>query len=382
MRYVAGTLVAALISGPIAVAGEGSRTDAGALQRIVTRHISTIVPADGAGGVAVAVLIDGRTSYFNYGWADRTGKRPITTDSLFALASLRKVFEATVLAQAVRQGELGLDDPVAAHVAELREGGDIRRVTLGQLATHTSGLLFPQDHPPWPDWGYTLPEFIRALNAWKADAEHEPGKQHIYTHAGFVLLQLALERRLGAPIDELIEQRITRPLGMASTTLPRLDDRPRGHLSPEHKARAVQGYSEDGEPFGVPGDQPGYYYWPGTSQMYSSVRDMASFLAANLGERAVDQLAARGHGAGAARRGYHEPAQLAGAGLGDRPGRGADDRRKIWRPLQCFGLHRDDAEPQARDRDPRQPRQSLSRRSRPQHHVGVGAIANGEYRIA
>ena len=289
MRYVAGMLVAALISGPIAVAGEGSRTDAGALQRIVTHHISTIVPADGAGGVAVAVLIDGRTSYFNYGWADRTGKRPITTDSLFALASLRKVFEATVLAQAVRQGELGLDDPVAAHVAELREGGDIRRVTLGQLATHTSGLLFPQDHPPWPDWGYTLPEFIRALNAWKADAEHEPGKQHIYTHAGFVLLQLALERRLGAPIDELIEQRITRPLGMASTTLPRLDDRPRGHLSPEHKARAVQGYSEDGEPFGVPGDQPGYYYWPGTSQMYSSVRDMASFLAANLGERTVDQ---------------------------------------------------------------------------------------------
>ena len=43
-----------------------------------------------------------------------------------------------------------------------------------QLATHTSGLLLPQDHPPWPDWGYTLPEFIRTLNAWKA--EKEPGQ--------------------------------------------------------------------------------------------------------------------------------------------------------------------------------------------------------------
>jgi len=289
MRYVTGALVAALTAAPIEVAGEGSGIDPGALQRIITRHINTIVPADGAGGVAVAVLIDGRTSYFNYGWADLASKRPITTDSLFALASLRKVFEATLLAQAVRQGELGLDDAVAAHVAELRQGGDIRRVTLGQLATHTSGLLFPQDHPPWPDWGYSLPEFIGALNAWKADAEHEPGKQHTYTHAGFVLLQLALERRLGAPIDELIEQRITRPLGMGSTPLPRLDDSPRGNLSPEHKRRAVQGYAEDGEPFGVPGDQQGYYYWPGTSQMYSSARDMAAFLAANLGERAVDR---------------------------------------------------------------------------------------------
>jgi beta-lactamase class C len=289
MRYVTGALVAALIVAPIAAAGEGLRTDPGWLQPIITRHINTIVPADGAGGVAVAVLIDGRTSYFNYGWAERASKRPITTDSLFALASLRKVFEATLLAQAVRQDELALEDPVATHVTELRQGGDIRKVTVGQLATHTSGLLFPQDHPPWPEWGYSLPEFIGTLNAWKADAGQEPGKQHTYTHAGFVLLQVALERRLGVPIDELIEQRITRPLAMASTTLPRLDDSPRGHLSLEHKGRAVQGYSDDGEPFGVPGDQQGYYYWPGTSQMYSSARDMAAFLAANLGEREVER---------------------------------------------------------------------------------------------
>ena len=40
----------------------------------------------------------------------------------------------------------------------------------------------------------------------------------------------ALERRLGAPIDELIEQRILRPLGMRSTTLPLRDDGPRGQL--------------------------------------------------------------------------------------------------------------------------------------------------------
>ena len=53
--------------------------------------------------------------------------------------------------------------------------------------------------------------------------------------------------------------------------------------------RAVQGYDEDGAPVGEPGDQQGYYHWPGTSQMYSSVRDMAVFLAANLGLTAVEQ---------------------------------------------------------------------------------------------
>jgi beta-lactamase class C len=225
--------------------------------------------------------------FFNYGWADRAAQRPITPDTLFNLASLRKIFETTLLAQGVRKGELGLDDPVVKYVGELAQGGDIRRVTLGQLATHTSGLLLPQDHPPWPDWGYTLPQFIAILNAWKPD---QPlGQQHLYTHAGYILLQLAMEHRYGAPIDELIGQRITRPLGMTSTTLPRRDDGPRGRLSPEHKRRAVQGYTDEGERFGEPGDQDGYYHWPGTGQMFSSPRDMAVFLAANLGELPVER---------------------------------------------------------------------------------------------
>ena len=228
----------------------------------------------------------GRPLFFNYGFAERTGRRPIDSDALFNLASLRKVFDATLLAQAAGNGELALDDPIESYVEELRGGGDIRRVTLRHLATHTSGLLLPQDHPPWPDWGYTLPQFLRTLNAWRADSL--PGQMHLYTHAGYVLLQLALERALGAPIDALMEQRLLVPLAMSSTTLPRRDESPRGALPPELRRRAVQGYGYDGTPVGAPGGQQGYYHWPGTSQMFSSARDMAVFLAANLGELAVE----------------------------------------------------------------------------------------------
>jgi beta-lactamase class C len=249
--------------------------------------VQSIVPPDGAGGVAVALRFEGRISFFNYGWADRAEERRIMTDTLFNLASLRKVFETTLLAQAVNKGELRLEDPAAKYVAELQQGGDIRRVTLGQLATHTSGLLLPQDHPPWPDRGYTLPEFIRTLNAWKA--EKGPGQKHLYTHAGFIVLQLALERAYGTPIDELIEQRLLRPLGMSSTVLARGDDGPHGRLPPELRSRAAQGYGDKSEPIGAPGDQTSYYHWPGTGQMYSSPRDMALFLAANLGDPPLER---------------------------------------------------------------------------------------------
>jgi beta-lactamase class C len=280
MRLAVAAAIIVLVSAPAA----GADRDVG---RIVARHVRSIVPADGGGGVAVAMRIEGRSLFFNYGWADHAAKRLITSDTLFNLASLRKVFEATLLAQAVRNGELGLDDTAAKYVTELAQGSDIGRVTLGQLATHTSGLLLPQDHPPWPDWGYTLPEFIRTLNNWTADKP--PGEQHLYTHAGYVLLQLALERRYGSPIDELIEQRLLQPLGMNSTTPPRDDNSARGRLSAEHKRRPVQGYGDDGTPIGEPGSQESYYHWPGTGQMYSSPRDMAVFLAANLGEVPVER---------------------------------------------------------------------------------------------
>jgi len=91
------------------------------------------------------------------------------------------------------------------------------------------------------------------------------------------------------PIDELIEQRVLRPLGMTSTMLPRGDDSPRGRLTPEYKSRAVQGYADNGEPIGQPGEHTGYYHWPGTGQMYSSPREMIAFLAANLDELPVEQ---------------------------------------------------------------------------------------------
>jgi beta-lactamase class C len=255
---------------------------AGEVEELVGREVQAILPSDGIGGVAVAVRVDGRTMFFNYREADLAAGRPITSDSLFNIASLRKLFEATLVAQAFERGELRFDDRVAQYIVELEQGGAIRTVTFGQLATYTSGLLLPQDHPPWPDWGYTLPEYIRTLNAWKP--EKPPGTEHTYTHAGYVLLQLALERRFGMPIGELMEQRILKPLGMASTVLPPRGADGRAALAPALMPRAVQGYFMDGTPIGKPGDQQGYYHFAGTAQMFSSARDLAIFLAANLGE--------------------------------------------------------------------------------------------------
>jgi beta-lactamase class C len=134
------------------------------VEQVVHRQIEVILPPDNVGGAAVGIRLDAQTHFFNYGAADVAKNSPVTTDSIFNLASVGKLFAATLLAQAVKQGELKLDDPVANYVTELTQGADIRRVTLGQLASHTSGLpRSPQNYEPWHKGKYTLPDFSPRL---------------------------------------------------------------------------------------------------------------------------------------------------------------------------------------------------------------------------
>jgi beta-lactamase class C len=257
------------------------------IDRIITSGTAAMMAPDGAGGVAVMARIGGRNIFFNTGYADLAEKWPITSDSLFNVGSVRKVFEATLVAQGVLRGEIKLDDPAAKYVTELH-GDYIRQVTIGQLVSHTSGLLLPTDHPPWPTEHFSLSGFYDALNAWTPSGAEQPGKQRIYTHAGYILLQLVLERRYGMPIAELLDRRIIAPLGMTSTIVPERGPNDQAIMSAEFLQRAVQGYSHDGEPIGLPGNQQGYFDFSGTGQMFSSAHDLAILLAACLGERPMD----------------------------------------------------------------------------------------------
>src|SRR5437868_15659 len=261
----------------IVLAAGSARAQELNVDQIVKQKVQPISPENGrGGGVAVALRMNGKTSFFNYGMADDTRKRPVTADSIFNLGSVGKLFATTSLAQAIKQGDLSLDDPVAKYVTELHRGGDIRRVTLEQLASHTSGLpRVPGQYEHWHRGKYSWPDFVRFLNSWKIDPKHEPGKQYLYSNAAMVLLRVALERRFNTRFATLMRERITGPLGMSSTALPL----PRGLLG-----RAVQGYSPMGKPIGPPGQETGVFQWPGAGQIYSSSRDMATFLAANMGE--------------------------------------------------------------------------------------------------
>lgn len=257
------------------------------MRDIVASALAPTATPDHAGGLTAALYAGRHVEFFNYGFAEDATKRPVTPDTLFNLASSRKPFEATLVALGALRGKLRLDDHLPKYLPELN-GDYIRQVTIGQLVTHTSGLLLPTDHPPWPNEQFTRAQFIAMLNAFAPAPGVAPGRQRIYTHAGYVLLQLVLERCYGLPIGELIQHRILRPLAMEATFIPKRGADNRAVMDEAWMQRAVQGYSDQGTAIGPIGDQQSYFDFPGTGQMFSSARDLATFVAACLDGRALD----------------------------------------------------------------------------------------------
>ncbi|VDZ62132.1 Beta-lactamase [Serratia odorifera] len=71
-------------------------------------------------GMAIAVSVDGKTHFYNYGVASKQNKQPITNQTLFEIGSLSKTFTATLAAYAQNAGKFTLADPASRYLPQLR----------------------------------------------------------------------------------------------------------------------------------------------------------------------------------------------------------------------------------------------------------------------
>jgi CubicO group peptidase (beta-lactamase class C family) len=136
---------------------------------------------------------------------------PMQTDTIFDLASVSKLFTSIVVMQQVAAGQIDLDAPMASYVPEFAENGK-GAITIRQLLTHTSGL--PAWLPLYRD--YPDPE-SRLHAALTAKLAHEPGTTYEYSDLNLIGLGALVERVTGKPLDELVADGITEPLGMVDT---------------------------------------------------------------------------------------------------------------------------------------------------------------------
>lgn len=182
-------------------------------------------------GAVAAVSHNGRTLYFKAsGLADRESGRPMTTDTLFRLASMSKPIVSVAVLRLVDRGLIGLDDPVTRWLPDFRPrtaDGRFHPITVRQLLTHTSGLsygFFEKADGPYhrlgvsdglDDRGVTLDDNLRRLA--QAPLLFAPGSGWNYSLATDVLGGV-IEKATGRDLASAVRELVTEPLAMKETT--------------------------------------------------------------------------------------------------------------------------------------------------------------------
>lgn len=206
----------------------------------------------------------------------RDREAPPGTDGVYALGELTQVFTGALLALLVERGELALGTSLAELIPRsLLPDEAAGRITLEQLATHTSGMphLPPnlgegkgQSEDPFGHYSAGLfGEFLRGYRP-----ERPPPRPAAESILGMGVLGHALSRRAGVNYAHALRDLLFKPLGMGDTS-GRPTEEQEGRVRPGHTARGRR----------VP-------TWtfpalPGAGALFSTVPDLLRFLDANLG---------------------------------------------------------------------------------------------------
>ena len=222
-------------------------------------------------GAAVLVVQDGKVLHAKgYGMANLEHGIPITTSTVFDIASVSKQFGAMAIALLEADGRLSMDDDVRKYIPELHDFG--QRVTIGHLVHHTGGIR------DWPGsmriggWSYhdviSFEQILRFAFEQR-DLNFKPGDDYAYSNTGYNLLAEVVKRVSGKSFRQFTNERIFQPLGMTDT-----------HFHDNH-AELVRNRADSYQPNG----RGSFLFVPnhltalGSSSLFTTVEDLAKWVA-------------------------------------------------------------------------------------------------------
>ena len=204
------------------------------------------------------------------------GGTPITSRTLFHMASVTKPFVATAIMQLVEQDKVRLSEPVRRYLPyfSLKEPRS-RDITVLQLLRHVGGIPDVTDYR-WNHAEYddgSLERWVRGLKDSSLIAT--PDSISIYSNIGFEILADVVAKASGQPFEVYVQQHILTPLGMSKSTLLMTDI---------DSSLMAWGHSPDTLTHGFKrtADYPYNRRHAGSSTLHSNVADMLRWGRANL----------------------------------------------------------------------------------------------------
>ncbi len=178
-------------------------------------------------GLAAAAIKDGRIVGLGVGGARELGKpEAIEAKDRFVIGSCTKAMTRMLFARLVQAGKLSYDWPLAKALPGVAMRKEYQAATIGDLMRHTSGLqpytrITPKETPIIFELKGNPRDNRRAFAAhvlMEAPAG-QVGKDFVYSNAGYLVLGAIAEAAGGKPWEDLMEQEVFRPLGLASAVI-------------------------------------------------------------------------------------------------------------------------------------------------------------------
>lgn len=219
-------------------------------------------------GLSLAVSVNGKHIYYNYGILSKETNKPVTKHSIFELGSVSKTFTATLASLAEVNGTLNLSDPTSKYMPELK-GSAFDSVKLYNLGTHTYGGMPLQ----LPDHIIDYSLLMDYYKNWKP--LYSIGSQRVYSNPSIGLLGVIAGKAFKVPFTEAVTNQIFSKLDLKNTYYKVPQDKM------EHYA---QGYDKADTPVRV---NPAVL----ADEAYgvkSSPEDMIKFADANMGLGKLD----------------------------------------------------------------------------------------------
>jgi CubicO group peptidase (beta-lactamase class C family) len=263
----------------LAVNAQEPRTDEVLVAKVDRLVASIGIKSDGP-GLAILIRQPGRVRFAKgYGLANLEDRTPVTSTTLFELASASKPITATAVLMLHDRGLLSLDDDIRKHLPELPDYQTGRPIRVRDLLYHISGLpdymaiadLPARNGTYWTNDDY-LPEFARQKDAYPQ--RFKPGEKYEYNNTNYMLAASLVQRVSKNPFAVFMRDEVFLPAGMTSTFV---CDSPTA--TPKPGAVAALGYVKQGnrwEPsWGAPPQRHEELLTAGDGAIWSNLEDFA-----------------------------------------------------------------------------------------------------------
>ncbi|ASK30162.1 serine hydrolase [Chryseobacterium sp. T16E-39] len=218
--------------------------------QLVHKEVSAYMKDPARVGLSIGIIRNGKSYFYNYGTTKKEKEELPTSKDVYEIASISKTFTGTLLAHALVDKKVNLDDDIRKYLDGDYPNLEFKKhaIKVAHLTNHSSGLpqfvpdqsanfKKPMDSIPFilteVYKNYSRKKFAEDLHAIKIDAI--PGTTYKYSNAGVQIIGDILEKVYHKSFQNLLEEYITEPLNMKQT------------IVGTNSAQLLTGYNEKGK---------------------------------------------------------------------------------------------------------------------------------------